>query len=150
MSDALYSLAVLRLAAEACGDGRLAAPDGSHTEHNPACGDRSTIDLKITGGTVSQIAQQTRACVLTQASASILGASLPGLDYARLVKLRGDVAAMLKSSPAPDEPFARYAALKDAANYPGRHKCVLLPIDAAIKAFENSQDRQPDGERPKA
>jgi nitrogen fixation protein NifU and related proteins len=143
MSDLPYSTEVLRLAAEACGAGRLPPPSASHTEHNPACGDRSTVDLRIEEGRITAIAHDTKACVLTQASASILGAALSGHDRGELARLREDVSAMLNGGSPPAEPFARFAHLADVAKHPGRHKCVLLPIDAALKAFEVSEAPKP-------
>ena len=50
---------------------------------------------------------------------------------------------MLAGGKPPAEPFAAYSALSDAAHYPSRQRCVLLPIDAAIKAFEASQAGKP-------
>lgn len=148
MSDALYSLAVLRLASEANAAGRLNNPDVTFTEHNPACGDRATIDLRLESGRIVEVAQHTKACVLAQASASILGEALRGHSREDIVGLRAAVAAMLQAGPPPAEPFARYAALKDAAGHPGRHRCVLLPIDAALKAFE-SDPGEPSRQGPK-
>ena len=143
MSDLPYTTDVLRLAAEANGAGRLPPPCTSHTEHNPACGDRSTVDLRIEEGRIAAIAHDTKACVLTQASASILGAALPGHDQAELARLREEVSAMLKGGAAPTGSFARYVHLSDVARHPGRHRCVLLPIDAALKAFEASETPEP-------
>jgi len=142
MSDPLYSLDVLRLAAEAKGAGRLSKPHGTGSEHNPACGDRSTVDLRIENGGIAQMAHETRACVLAQASASIL-ATVPGCTYADLLRLKAEVAAMLAGGKPPADPFATYAVLGDVVRYPSRHKCVLLPIEAALKAFEASQSRKP-------
>ncbi|MDE2182082.1 MAG: iron-sulfur cluster assembly scaffold protein [Alphaproteobacteria bacterium] len=149
MSDAIYTMAVLRLAAEANAAGRLVTPDVSYTEHNPACGDRSTIDLQLQGGRITAVAQDTRACVFAQASASILGQSIAGRTRADLLKLREDVVRMLQQGLPPAEPFGRYETLKAVAAIPGRHKCVLLPIDAALKAFEALDAAEPGGERPK-
>jgi len=147
MSDLLYSKEVLRLAAEARGAGRLSGPSVSHTLHNPACGDLVTVDLRTLNGRVAALAHDTKACVLAQASASILGAALPGHTYGELEALRTEVAAMFAGGAAPASPFAAYAALNDAAQFPGRRTCVLLPIDAALKAFEESQTREPGAER---
>jgi nitrogen fixation protein NifU and related proteins len=146
MSDALYTKDVLRLAAEAAGAGRLSAPDGSYSAHNPACGDRSTVDLRIADGRVVEMAHDTKACVLAQASASILGATLPGRTYDDMVKLKAEVTDMFAGRGQPTAPFGSYAILRDAAQYASRHKCVLLPIDAALKAFENSDTRKPGGQ----
>ena len=44
--DPLYKKELLRLAADATGAGRLAAPDASAEAYNPACGDRITIDYE--------------------------------------------------------------------------------------------------------
>ena len=146
MSDPLYSKDVLRLAAEAKGAGRLPEPHGTGSEHNPACGDRSIVDLRIENGRIADMAQDTKACVLAQASASIL-AALPGHTYDDLLKLKAEVAEMLAGGNPPADPFAPYAALSKVAPYPNRHKCVLLPIDATLKAFEASQARKPGGQR---
>lgn len=135
MSDLPYTTEVLRLAAEATGAGRLSPPRRTHTEFNPACGDRCTVDLRIEESRVTAMAQETRACVLTQASASVLGASVVGTSRDELIRLRQAVEAMLKGGTPPEAPFARYALLADVARHAGRHRCVLLPIDAALKAL---------------
>ena len=143
MSDLLYAKNVLRLAADAAGAGRLSHPDGSHAEHNPACSDRTIVDLQIENCRIAAMAHDTKACVLAQASASILGSSLHGLTHADLLGLRAQIAEMLKGGAPPKAPFDRYGALAEAAGFPSRHRCVLLPVDAAIKAFEASQTPQP-------
>ena len=91
MSDLPYTIDVLRLAAEAHGAGRLAPPCLSHTEANPVCGDRITVDLRWAGHTVEAIAHDTKACVLTQASASLLSTALPGHTAAQLTEARQGV-----------------------------------------------------------
>lgn len=134
MSDLPYSIDVLRLAAEATAAGRLAEPCTSGTEQNPVCGDRCTIDLRLTGGRITAVAHETKACILTQAAASILGASVTGHTPADLADLRQTVQAMLSGGPAPAGDFARFGFLADVARHPARHRCVLLPLDAALKA----------------
>ncbi|MBU6297799.1 MAG: iron-sulfur cluster assembly scaffold protein [Alphaproteobacteria bacterium] len=146
MSDPLYTKDILRLAAEATGAGRLPAPHGSYSAHNPACGDRSTIDLRIADGRIASMAHDTKACILAQASASILGATLPGHSYGDLVKLKAEVSDMFQTGRQPSAPFSPYLVLREAGQYANRRKCVLLPIDAALKAFEASEMREPGGQ----
>lgn len=141
MSDLPYSTAVLRLAAEARGAGRLKPPCASHTESNPICGDLITVDLALADAAIAAVAHDTKACVLTQASASILGGALAGHSLAELAKLRETVAAMLAGGPAPEGAFEAYRHLADVARHPARHKCVLLPLDAALKAAEPAGER---------
>jgi NifU-like protein involved in Fe-S cluster formation len=143
MSDLLYAKDVLRLAADATGAGRLPHPDGSYLEHNPTCGDRTIVDLQIANGRITAMAHDTKACVLAQASASILGSHLHGSTLADLLGLRAQIVDMLKGGASPNEPFDGYGALTEVAGFPSRHRCVLLPLDAAIKAFEASQASEP-------
>jgi NifU-like protein involved in Fe-S cluster formation len=137
MSDPLYRKELLRLAADAHGAGRLAAPHASGTMFNPACGDKVTMDLELESGRITMIGHDTRACVLSQASASILGETLRGADRAAVERLRQEIAAMLASrAGAPTPPFERYAVFEGAVAYESRHRCVLLPLDAALAAFD--------------
>ena len=135
--DPLYAKPLLRLAANAVGAGRLDPFDTQGQAHNPTCGDRVSVTLQLNdGGHIRKIAHETSACVLTQASASILGAHLKGADTAAVHRLREQVTAMLHEGDIPPAPFDDYAALKGAAIYRNRHTCVLLPIDAVLDALK--------------
>jgi nitrogen fixation NifU-like protein len=137
MDDPLYSKQLLRLAASAVGAGQLESCDASGTAHNPICGDRISVTLKLENGRVTELAHSTQACVLTQASASILGAQLAGNKRAVEI-LQEQVSAMLKGGDIPPAPFADYEALLGAASHPNRHKCVLLPLEAVLDALSES------------
>jgi nitrogen fixation NifU-like protein len=136
MSDPIYRRDLLRLAADAAGAGRLETPHGSATVHNPACGDRVTVDVRMEDGRIAVLTHHVQACVLTQASAAILGAEAKGLDRAGLLALRKSVAAMLEGTgPVPGPPFQAYGAFNGVAEHKGRHVCVLLPLEAALEAM---------------
>ena len=138
MSDPLYRKEILRLAADAAGAGRLSGPHATATAHNPACGDKVTVDLSVdAGGRVTAMAHDTKACVLAQASASILGQSLKGASREDVETLANDIAAMLvtKATP-PASPFDAYAAFDGAIEHRTRHRCVMLPVEAVLAAFE--------------
>jgi NifU-like protein involved in Fe-S cluster formation len=94
------------------------------------------VTLRLDGSRrIAEVAHETSACVLAQASASLLGAHLEGADEAIVRKLRADVGAMLRDGEAPAPPFSGYAALSGAAPYRNRHTCVLLPVDAVLDAL---------------
>jgi NifU-like protein involved in Fe-S cluster formation len=147
MSDPLYRKDLLRLAADATGAGRLPEPDGSATLHNPACGDRVTVDIRLEDGRIVALTHHTQACVLAQASAAILGVGSQGLDRNGLQALADAVTAMLQGGQAPPAPFEAFSAFDGVASHKGRHTCVLLPIRAAIEAFENSELSEPGTQR---
>jgi nitrogen fixation protein NifU and related proteins len=141
--DPLYAKPLLRLAANAVGAGRLDPSDANGQAHNPTCGDRVSVTLRLDdGGRITQFAHETSACVLAQASASILGAHLEGSDAAAVQKLREQVDKMLHQGEIPPAPFADYSALAGAAIYRNRHTCVLLPIDAVLNALKREQRTQ--------
>ncbi len=138
MSDPLYKKEILRLAADAHGAGRLDAPTVSAEARNAICGDAITVDLVLDGeGRVSAIAHDTKACVLTQASAAILGQALKGASQEDVEILANAVATMLVTKGAPPaSPFNAYSTFEGAVEHRNRHRCVLLPIEAVLAAFE--------------
>lgn len=140
MSDPLYAKDLLRLAANAIGAGRLHPFDAEGVAHNPTCGDKVSVTLRLDEhGRVTAIAHETNACVLAQASSAILGAQLAGADRRNVQELRAAVETMLYDGPTPPAPFADYAALTGAALYRSRHTCVLLPIDAVLSALKTDR-----------
>ena len=143
MSDPLYRKDLLRLAADAAGAGRLAHPDASATAHNPACGDRVTVDVKMENGRITALAHQTQACVLAQASAAILGAEAPGLSPADIRALADKVAGMLQGGPVPAPPFSAFGVFDGVAGHKGRHVCVMLPFKAVLEALAVSETAKP-------
>ena len=144
MSDPLYRKEILRLAADANGHGRLAQPHRTGTAYNPTCGDKVMVDIALDAqGHVIAAAQEAKACVLTQASASILGDRLKGATQEDIEALANDVAAMLANDGAvPAPPFDAYAAFQGAVAHRNRHRCVLLPIEAVLDAFDNEPNQQ--------
>ncbi len=144
MSDPLYRKELLRLAADAHCAGRLSGPRVTGHAHNPACGDKVTVDLELADGHIAQIAHDTKACVLAQASASILGHELKGKTRDDVFQLRGTLVAMLTaSSEAPSPPFHAYAVFDGTIEYPSRHRCVLLPVEAVLAAFDANDEIPP-------
>jgi NifU-like protein involved in Fe-S cluster formation len=133
--DPLYRRDLLRLAADATGAGALAAPDAVGSAHNPACGDRLTVELALADGRITALAHQTQACVLTQASAALLAGQAAGQDRAGLQALADGVRAFLRGA----EPPPGYGVFDGVMGHAGRHVCVLLPLQATLDAFEKAQ-----------
>lgn len=138
MSDPLYRKELLRLAADAAGAGRLPHPDATATAHNPACGDQVTVDVQTAEGRITELAHHTQACVLTQASAAILGAQAKGHTPAELRALADHVAAMLQGGPTPLPPFSAFGVFDGVASHKGRHVCVMLPFKAVLEALSET------------
>lgn len=123
----IYQTAFLKLAGRASGAGRLDAPDATATTHNPMCGDRITMDLKLDGERIVALGYEIRACLVCQASASIVGETAVGRTLSDLSEQREAIRAYLKSeSEAPGD----YRDFEPVKAHISRHHCVLLPYQA--------------------
>jgi nitrogen fixation NifU-like protein len=140
MSDPLYTKALLRLAADAHGVGKLEVSSASGQAFNPACGDKVTVEILLNNGNIVEMAHITKACVLAQASSSILGQALRNVPGLELERLRERVSVMLdKGGLPPLSPFDPYGVFKGVLEYPSRHRCVLLPIESVLDALHASK-----------
>jgi NifU-like protein involved in Fe-S cluster formation len=145
VSDPLYRRELIRLAADAHGAGKLPAPDATGSASNSACGDRVSVTLTLANGRITAVAHDTRACVLAQASASILGSALEGHTQADVETLRVALVGMLAEAGAvPGVPFDAYSVFDGVAGHAARHRCVLLPLDAVLDAL--TRHAEPGGE----
>jgi nitrogen fixation protein NifU and related proteins len=144
MELGIYNARMLRLAAEAAGAGRLPEPDGSAEIVNPVCGDRIRVDVRIAGQRIAALGYEVHACVLTQASASLLGRHAIERTAAETRELAIQVEAMLRTEgAAPGGDWEGYAALEPVRAHPSRHECVMLPLRALLAALaaDGSRDR---------
>jgi nitrogen fixation NifU-like protein len=67
--------------------GRIEAPDITHEEYNPLCGDVVGMDFRLRDGVIEDVMFHGRGCAISQASASLMTERLKGmtLDEARQV-----------------------------------------------------------------
>jgi NifU-like protein involved in Fe-S cluster formation len=132
----IYTDKVLQLSATMPRAGRLENPDATASAHSKLCGSRITIDLKMEDGVVTDYAQDVRACLLGQSSASIMGANIVGSRAAELRDVAGQMRRMLKEGAAP--PSGRWgdlAILEVVRDFKARHASTLLVFDAVEDAI---------------
>jgi nitrogen fixation NifU-like protein len=133
MSDELYQARIVALAKSKAGAGKLAAPTKSARRDNPLCGDRVTIDVRLEGGKIAEIAHQVRGCLLCQASAAALASTAVGRDAAGIADLRHNAErAIGREAGKAHEPFD---AFEPVAAHKSRQECVLLPFEALEDAL---------------
>jgi nitrogen fixation NifU-like protein len=140
MSDDIYQKALMRLAADATGAGTLNHPDASVTVDNPLCGDRITLEVKLDeSGKVSEVAHHVRACVLCQASASVVGAHAAGHTGEDVKSVAKALEEALKGrGPMPNGDWQGLEAFAPVAGHKSRHACVMLPFNALIEALHEA------------
>jgi nitrogen fixation NifU-like protein len=144
MRDDLYHQAILDLARQATGHGRLQAPQVSVRVDNPLCGDRVTLDLDMADGRVRALGHQVRGCLLCQAAATVIGARAPGQNAAALrataERLRRLIVDGMGAGEdeAPDGLWPELAAFEPVHRHKSRHDCVMLPFIALGRALEQA------------
>lgn len=133
----LYSKRILELAADMPHAERLVEPDATASKRSPLCGSTVTVDVKMTGGRISEYGQDVKACALGQASAAVLGANAIGLTLNEAREARDSLRAMLKDGAGPPMgKFSRLRLLKPARDYKNRHASIMLAYDALVEAME--------------
>ena len=126
--------------------GRLEQPDGTATAHSKLCGSTVTVDLKMTGDTVTDFAHDVKACALGQASSSIMARHVVGAKAEELKRLRETVRRMLKENGAPPTgEWADIAVLEPVRDYKARHASTLLTFDAVAAAIDQIEANRRNG-----
>jgi nitrogen fixation NifU-like protein len=98
--------------------GVIDEPTATFEGSNPLCGDRITMQLRVRGGVLDQVAFTGRGCAISQASASLLTDEVKGKPL--------DVAATFRADDLLD--------LLGIEISPARMKCAMLSLDTLQKA----------------
>jgi NifU-like protein involved in Fe-S cluster formation len=136
--DEIYNTRILEIAGAISRTARLAHPDATATAHSKLCGSTVTIDLTLRDGRVSDYGQSVKACLLGQASASVMAREIVGSTPAELRSVGATMRAMLKDGGAPpDGRWRDLAVLEPVRDYKARHASTLLVFDAVERALDD-------------
>jgi len=131
----IYSARLLDLAADLPHSERLSNADASATAHSKLCGSTIAIDVNFDGDVISGFGQTVKACLLGQASASIVGHQIIGATISEIAQVGETMRAMLKEDgPPPTGRWADLALLEPVRPYKSRHASTLLIFEAIDKA----------------
>ena len=107
--------------------------------HNPLCGDKIKLYLKISNGVIADISFTGNGCAISTASSSMMTEALKGKTLAEAQPLFEKFHTML-TSPMDQEPdieaLDKLAVFSGVREFPVRVKCATLPwhtLQAAIK-----------------
>ena len=122
--------------------GRLDPADALAAGHNPLCGDRLTVSLRLAGDTIADIRFEGKGCAISTASASLMTEAVKGKDRATIGKLFERVHTLLTQDDAtPAADLGKLAALSGVKEYPVRVKCATLcwhTLNAALQQQGNA------------
>jgi SUF system NifU family Fe-S assembly protein len=144
MIDKLYQKTILKHAANATAHGIIEEADHSLMVHNPMCGDRIKVYIKLKNGCLVDFTHEAKACALCQASASLLGEHFQGLNKETLAKLIKTIKISLdqdtpdNSIEWPEEKWQELDVFNVVREHKSRRTCVTLPFDALLQAMNET------------
>lgn len=117
--------------------GALSAANAQALGHNPLCGDRLSLFLRMNGDKVEDIRFEGAGCAISTASASMMTEAVKGKDRAAIDELFHKVHKLLTQADAPAAPeLGKLAALSGVREFPMRVKCATLcwhTLNAALE-----------------
>ena len=120
--------------------GRLDPADAEATGHNPLCGDRLHLTLRLDGERISDLAFDGQGCAISVASASLMTEAVKGQsrgDFSVLYQNMHRLLTEPEFHPAHD--LGKLMALGGVREFPARVKCASLcwhTLDAALKQHD--------------
>ena len=108
---------------------KLENADYCEVGHNPNCGDEITLQLKLNGNKIEDMAFSGHGCAISQASTSIMIDTLKGKTIEEAKKIIKTFIEMIKretTSEADLKKLEDAIALKNISNMPARVKCALM------------------------
>jgi len=124
--------------------GSLDDPTHEGIAENPLCGDRITLQIKVSGdGVIEDIAYSATGCAMSLASASLLASHLVGRTVTDASKLFAGVHSLFSGEDHGEQSsdLGELAALGVARRFPARVKCVTMPWHH-LKSLLNSDSGQ--------
>ena len=118
---------------------KLEGANYSEIGHNPNCGDEITLELKLDGDKIEDMAFTGHGCAISQASTSIMIDLLKGKTVEQATKLISIFIRMIKRENVSEEELNELEeaqALKNISNMPARVKCAELAWYTMKKLLE--------------
>ena len=119
--------------------GRLDPADSSADGHNPLCGDRLHITVRLAQDRLEDVRFEGKGCAISVASASLMCEAVKGKRREEIAHLFGEIHDVLTHHDAPvPEDLGKLAALSGVREFPVRVKCASLCWHTLNAALERS------------
>ena len=127
--DDLYNDLIMEHAMNSYNKKKLEHADLCEMGHNPNCGDEITIEVKLNGDIIEDMAFSGHGCAISQASTSIMIDTLKGKKIEEARDIIKTFIEMIKRQQQDEELLRKLEdaiAFKNVSNMPARVKCALL------------------------
>jgi nitrogen fixation NifU-like protein len=118
---------------------RLEPSDWSAQGHNPLCGDKLTVYVRLDGEKITDVTFEGTGCAISLASASIMTEALLGESVGvAKTKIADIVAAFETRGPEAPAITGDMAALSGVRRYPSRIKCATLAWKTLVAGLQKN------------
>jgi nitrogen fixation NifU-like protein len=122
--------------------GPLAGADRDADGHNPLCGDRVHVHVKLDGDKLGEVRFEGSGCAISTASASMMTEAVRGKSRAEIEELwnRFHAGVTGETDAGALEALGELAALSGVRAFPMRVKCATLAWHTLRAALDRAQD----------
>jgi nitrogen fixation NifU-like protein len=111
--------------------------------HNPLCGDRVTVFVRLAGDRIEDVSFQGSGCAISKASASLMTDSVKGQTLRDVEALFQNFQSMVTAAPDSDDDvesdaLGKLAVFAGVREFPSRVKCASLAWHALRAALKDS------------
>ena len=127
--DSIYNELIMEHSMNSYNKKRLKDANYEEIGHNPNCGDEITLEVKLDGNKIKDMAFSGHGCAISQASTSIMIDTLKGKTVKEAQDIIKTFIGMIKREQESEEDLEKLEdaiAFKNIANMPARVKCALL------------------------
>ena len=123
--------------------GPLPSADREVEGHNPLCGDRLSLRLRLDGERVEEVRFEGSGCAISTASASMMTEAVKGRSRQEALALAERFRALLTDAAAPPatDELGELVALVGVRAFPMRVKCATLAWHALRSALSEGAGR---------
>lgn len=125
----IYNELIMEYSMNSYNKKKLENADYQELGHNPNCGDEITLELKLNGNKIADMAFTGHGCAISQASTSIMIDTLKGKTIEEAKKIIETFIEMIKREEKDEEKLKileEAIAFRNVANMPARVRCALL------------------------
>lgn len=143
----IYNDLIMEHSMNSCHKKKLGKCDLCKKGHNPNCGDEISLEIKLNGNVIENLAFTGHGCAISQASTSIMIDTLIGKTVEEAKQIVQTFIEMIKREETNEENLKRLEdaiAFRNVSNMPARVKCALLAwhtIEDILKEKEAKNEK---------
>lgn len=112
-------------------------PTGASEGVNPLCGDALNIGIVVEGSVLVAYGFDGSGCAISQASASLLGDEIVGLDIGQVRSILHEFESLMRGEAGANaSSIGELSALEGVARFPMRVKCATLAAKTLQQALD--------------